>query len=377
MSAYNFPAYSKNDIKDKRVLVRVDFNVPIRANKITDSFRIKKTLPLLRQLTKAGSTVILLSHLTERKEHRSFKPMLKELERVCKHSITLARTIAEAKKLAKSSGRGAWILLENLRVFPKDEKNDTAFAKELASLGDVYINEAFSQSHRPYASIVSIPKYIPSFAGPLFKQEVDRLDDAFRPVHPFLLIMGGVKFETKVGVLDHLLKKTDHIFIGGALANTFLHAAGNNVGASSIEKKAVPTITRKFNGSPKLILPLDARVLGRRPAEFTELEKKDVIYDVGPRTIEALNEYIRKSKMILWNGPLGLVEEGYIDGTDNLLSILAKSKARVIIGGGDTIALIEKKKLTKKFFHLSTGGGAMLDFLAKETLPGIEALAKK
>ncbi|MBI3421063.1 MAG: phosphoglycerate kinase [Candidatus Sungbacteria bacterium] len=201
----------------KRVLARVDFNVPVQQNEIVDDFRIKKTLPLIKDLLRKNARVVLLSHLTERKTHKSFQGLIPALGRVCSTPITFALDIPAVRALQKNPSPPSLILLENLRAFPGEEKNDPAFAKELATLGDIYINEDFSQSHRPYASLVTLPQFLPSFIGPLFQNEIEKLSEALNPPYPFLLILGGVKFETKLGILEHFLPIADRIFIGGAL----------------------------------------------------------------------------------------------------------------------------------------------------------------
>lgn len=360
------------DVRGRRVLVRVDFNVPAEDGNIVDDFRIKKTLPLLQMLYKEGAHVILLSHLTEKKEHRSFEPLRKELSRVCGVDIQLFST-PEALGAAVKSAR-SWHLLENLRIFPEEVEGSEAFARRLAACGDLYVNEDFSQSHRPYASIVHLPHVLPSYAGPLFVQEVEKLEEAFDPPHPFLLILGGIKFATKVGVLDHMLEKADTVLVGGALANTFLVAQGHSVGASPVEEGMLADIKRRYVYHTKIILPADVRVDGKEVRTVDAIEMHEHIYDAGPRTLEVIKQYARRAKFILWNGPLGFMEKGYKEGTEDLLRVLQYTDAKVIIGGGDTLAAVHRRGLEGAFHHLSTGGGAMLEFLARGTLPGIEAL---
>ncbi len=369
------PTLAKNvHVKGVRVLVRVDFNVPAENGAIADTFRIKKTLPLVHELVKRGARITLLSHLTERKRHRSFEPLLQGLIRACRAHITLARSMKDVCHLQGSARSKEIILLENLRAFPGEEKNSKAFARELASLGDIYINEDFSQSHRPYASIVTLPKLLPSYVGPLFQEEVRRLSEACKPPHPFVLIVGGLKFKTKVGVLKKFLSRADTVFVGGAIANTFLLAGGHSVGRSPVEKSELARVRKDFLWKDNLMLPLDVRVERHAVRSVEEVCTDDTLYDAGPATTRALGEVAARARMILWNGPLGYVEGGYEEGTKELLRALARSRAKVIIGGGDTMAVIHRHKLEKKFYHLSTGGGAMLEFLSSGTLPGIEAL---
>lgn len=359
------------NVSDKRVIVRVDFNVPVEDVKITDDYRIQRTLPLLEQLRNQGAQIILLSHLTEKKEHRSFRPLIEEFERVCGFPIEYAST-----PLAARQSRSPVILLENLRAFRGEEKNDSQFAKELALLGEIFINEGFSQSHRPYASIKGLPSLLPSYAGPLFYTEVQKLEEASSPERPFLLVLGGVKFSTKIGVLEHFMNIADYVFIGGSLANTFIAASGCPVGASSIEKESLEYVQKTFIGRQNIIVPQDVRVEGNEVRHISEIGPHDVIYDLGPASSAVLSARIQEMRMILWNGPLGFVERGYTEGSMDLMDSLVRVQARVIIGGGDTLALIRKHGLEDAFYHLSTGGGAMLEFLAKGTLPGIDALLK-
>jgi phosphoglycerate kinase len=364
---------SSVDVNGKRVLVRVDFNVPAEGADITDDFRILKTLPTLQLIEKGGGKLLLLSHLTEKKEHRSFEPILKNLEQLCGKNILLAKTLEEAKQLQQTQA-GDWILLENLRMFPAEEAGDMNFAQQIATLGDMFVNEDFSQSHRPYATISLLPKLLPSYAGPLLVEEVTKLEEVLNPEHPFLFILGGAKFETKVGVLDHFLTVADTIFLGGAIANTFLKAAGNEVGQSKVENEAIASIKEKFIGKQNLHLPVDVVTDSHQEKQLSEVGSSDFVYDIGPESTTWLKEQIAKSSMVLWNGPMGFFEKGFSKATEDLLVALAESKAKVIIGGGDTMLLLRKHHMEQSFHHISTGGGAMLDFLAKGMLPGIEAL---
>lgn len=337
------PLFDSRTFSGKRILVRVDFNVPFQHNEIVDDFRIQKTLLLIRDLLEKKARIILLSHLTERKTHRSFKNLIPALERICRLSIVFAPDVSLARALQQSASAPSVILLENLRAFPGEEQNDPAFAKELASLGDYYINEDFSQSHRSYASLVTLPRLLPSYAGPLFRTEIEKLHEALNPPHPFLLILGGVKFETKLGVLEHFLPIADHIFIGGAL----------------------PFNASPYLKAPHILLPIDT------------ITHENRIVDAGPQTLNQLEKEIAKAAMVLWNGPLGSIEEGFDAGTNQLARTLAASSAKIIVGGGDTVSVIHRMGLAEKFYHVSTGGGAMLIFLATGTLPAIDALLQK
>lgn len=357
----HLPTIKNIDVAGKRVLVRVDFNVPIQNNEIVDDFRIQKTLPLLKDLRQKNARVVLLSHLTERKTHRSFRDLIPALERACGIPITFASDTVAVRELQKNISSSPMILLENLRAFRGEEHNDTAFAKELASLGDMYINEDFSQSHRPYASLITLPGILPSFAGPLFINEVAHLQGALNPPHPFFLILGGIKFGTKLAVIERFLPIADSIFIGGALANVFSEAQGKDVGASLIDREALSLIKPYLNNQ-KILLPKDV------------VYDRDAIVDSGPETNALLKKEIARAAMVVWNGPLGAIEQGFDQGTKALAVVLAECKANVIVGGGDTVSVINRLGLIEKFYHISTGGGAMLTFLATGTLPAIEVL---
>lgn len=300
-----------NDLNGKKVLVRVDWNIPLMGGEIIDDFRIKKSLPTINFLKERRASVIVATH---------FEPKETDL-------IVLKKYLPEGVTL-----------LENLRLHPEEEENEANFAKSLAVIADVYVNEAFSVSHRKHASIVGVPKLLPSYAGLHFAKEVEMLSKAFNPSKPFMLILGGAKFETKLPLVEKFLPITDSIFIGGAMAGS----------ASELP----------IAKDPKIIFPTgDIKAL-----------------DANEETISMLKAKIDSSKFILWNGPLGNYEHGYKEGTHTLAKILADSGKEVIVGGGDTLAVMKELNLEGKFSFVSTGGGAMLDFLATGTLPGIEAL---
>lgn len=345
------------NLKGKRVILRADFNVPIEKGKVMDNFRIKKTLPTINLLRKKGAKIIILSHVSKG-ETATLYPEAKYLK--IDFIPHIFGPVVE-KKISQMKN-GDILLLENLRTDKREEKNDKNFAKKLAGVGDIYVNDAFSVSHRNHASVVAITRFIPSYAGLLFEEELKNLQHAFKPKHPFLLILGGIKFGTKLGVVEKFLKIADKIFIGGALANNFFKAQGLDIGKSAFDGKVS---IKKYLNNPKIILPIDVR------------RKNNTILDCGPNTIKILKALINKSKFVLWNGPLGDVEKrGFEKGTIELAKILAQSKARTIIGGGDSIGAIDRMGILHKFSFVSTAGGAMLEFLAKGTLPGIEALKK-
>jgi len=334
------------NLKGKKVLVRVDFNVPIKDGKVLDDFRIQKSLPTIKFLQQKGAQVILISHLGK-DGTESMKPVADCLKKYIKKDI---------------------ILLDNIREFSGETKNDSNFAKKLSEIGDIYVNEAFSVSHRVHASIVGLPKYLPSYVGFQFEEEIKNLSKVFKkPKHPFLFILGGAKFSTKIPLIQKYLKSADFVFIGGALANDFLKAKGYEVGKSLVEEKKHNL--KNLLKNRKLFLPEDVVI------------KNEVILDIGNKTVKNLEKLIQKSKFILWNGPLGKYEDGGGKATKKTMDFLLKQKSKeIIIGGGDLVSFVPRSKLETRTYKLepnlfvSTGGGATLEYLAKGTLPGIKAL---
>lgn len=323
-------------LKGKRVLVRVDFNVPIEDGKVTNDFRVRQALSTLKLLSQAGAQVTAISHLSD--SQASLVPVMEHLK-------TLAPEIR---------------LLENLRQNPREEQNDIEFAKMLATGQDIFVNDAFSASHRKHASIVGIPQILPSYAGLLLEREIHELSRAFEPEHPFIFMLGGIKFSTKIPLINKFLNSADKIFIGGALSNSFAKALGQDVGDSAVDKDLESL--KPFLNQPKIVLP----------GKVVRVDNK--IVDVDPEALQAIASDIAAAKMILWNGPMGNFEAGYLAGTKALIEMISSSGAYSIVGGGDTVAAIEEMNLGAKFGFISTGGGAMLDFLGNGTLPGIEAL---
>lgn len=351
----------KLNVKGKRVLVRTNLNVPIVNGKITSDFRIKKSLKTINFLKKKGAKVILLGHLTSKKP-QSMKSVAKHLSKNLEFDFVPEIFGANVEKKISEMKNGDILLLENLRCHEGEKKNSIAFAKKLANLGDIFINDDFSTSHRKHASIVSITKHLPSYAGMLFEEEFKQLYSVFKPEHPFLIVLGGVKFKSKLGVLKRFIKVADHIFIGGALAHNFFREQGLDIGKSKFDDSVN---IKKYINDPKIILPIDVRI------------KNGMILDFGQNTIELLAKLTKKAKFIVWNGPVSDTEKnGFEKGTVDLAKLIAKSKAKTIIGGGDTIAAISDLGIMDKFTFVSTAGGAMLHFLSEGTLPGIEALVK-
>ncbi len=375
MRQYKFVDIPKN-LRGKTALVRVDFNEPLVGGRIKDSFRIKHTIPTIKLLLARGARIVLIAHIEdEKKRQLSFKPLAREISRTLGMPVFFESSY-DAARVRRAAEKNI-VLLENVRLHKGEEENDSAFAKLLASFADIYINEAFSVSHRNHASIVGVPRHLPAYAGLLFQREVEKLSHVLYPQKPFAVIVGGAKFETKFALLKKFVTRADAVFLGGVLANTFLAAHDLEIGKSLFEKKALGDIKKHFLLAKKIILPFDVRLDGKgRTASAFEVGKADHIYDVGPETIAILADIIQTAKTILWNGPLGYLEGGYDKGTRDLLRVLSRAKGKVIVGGGDTLEVLDRTKVGKSFFHISTGGGAMLDFLADGALPGIDALRK-
>lgn len=360
--------------------MRLDLNVPIQGGRVTDDYRIEAALPTLNFLHTAGARSVLMSHI-EGKGGESLHPVFEILAKNFPIHFAKDCLSDEAHRMTHRLRDGEFLLLENLRNYPGEKANDQKFAQALAAMGDIYVNEAFPVSHRAHASVVGVPQYLPGVAGFRFEEEVRELSQVFRPAHPFVFILGGAKFDTKLPLIQKFLKLADTVFIGGALANDCFKARGWSVGSSVVSEGKVdlgPIISHA-----KVLLPTDVvveRGEGGRGNRVTcasdTVQREDKIWDAGPQTLAKLKDVIGAAKTVLWNGPLGNFEIGYTEGTDVLAKIIAQSGVRSIVGGGDTVAAIREHGFADKFTFLSTGGGAMLDFLVQETLPGIEALKK-
>lgn len=344
---------TKAAVKGKRVLVRVDFNVPMKGGRVVDDFRIRASLPTLQFIKRNGGIPIVLTHLEP----------VRSVKSVMEHAMKLAKFRFE--------------YLENLRFHDGEEANDPAFARSLAKFGDIYVNDAFSVAHRAHASVVRLPKLLPAYMGLSFAHELQMLSAIRHPKRPFVFILGGIKFDTKVGVLAHYMNHADTIFIGGGLANTFLAAAGASAGASHIEEDAIPNIRKKYLRAP-VTLPTDVVVGGHRDVFVGDVPARAVVYDIGRASIDALAPILKRAHTVLWNGPMGHTEKGYTAGSMRLITHLARIKGTVVIGGGDTHVLIRRTlKRIPKHMRISTGGGAMLVYLGTGKLPGLTALAGK
>lgn len=358
-----------------RVLLRADFNVPVRNGTVADPFRIASTLPTIDFLVRKGAKLVIVSHLESIDGgNDSLLPIAQELARLGR-PVTFIRDWKQARGTIEGMPDGSCLLLENIRLFEGEKKNDPAFAAELASLADIYVNDAFSVSHREHASIVGVPKLLPSYAGFQLEKEISSLSRAFAPEHPFLFILGGAKFETKLPLLTRFLELADRIFVGGALANDIYRARGYETGRSLLSKGAMDLSA--FAADTKVLVPEDIVDQNGAVKAANAVGREDKIMDSGPATIAVLGDLIKTVKFILWNGPLGVYEDGYRQPTLELARRIGEATlagAETIVGGGDTLAAIAELGIPEKFTFISTGGGAMLDFLAQGTLAGIEAL---
>jgi phosphoglycerate kinase len=360
-------------LKGKRVLLRLDLNVPIENGGIVDSFRIDAAIPTIKYLTGKGAKVVIVSHLGSDGE-KSLAPIANYLS---KHFQTAFFPDLNNLFHIEDLKNGEVAILENIRRLSGELENSPKAAKWLASLGDIFVNDAFAVSHRKQASIVGVPKYLPAYIGTLFLSEFENLSKAFEPARPFLFILGGLKFQTKIPLLKKFIKQADRIFVGGALANSFFKKLGYDIGQSVFD----PNLSgmTEFLKAKNLELPIDSLTESAGKTAVREPEKirpQDNIVDIGPDSLKKLKQEIEDAKFVLWNGPLGNFENGFSEGTKEVAKTIAAGKAFSVIGGGDTIAAISDLNLEKKFGFVSTAGGAMLDFLAEGTLPGIEAIIK-
>lgn len=368
-------------LKGKRVLIRVDYNVPLKGSKIVDARRIESSYKTIDVILKKGGVPVLLAHLGDGKE--SLAPIARFLSKRYKKLLFLKGPIEGGARewVLSHSTKGTVILLENLRRSKGETGNSVIYARALAALGEVYVNDAFSVSHRAHASVVGLPKLLPSYAGYQLMREIAALSPVVSETvpHPFLFILGGAKFDTKIPLIKRFIERADGVVIAGAILNTFYKAAGYTVGKSVVESGFEKTIAPLL-ASPALLLPTDV-VVTRGTAALTlsvdEVQKGDVIVDIGKESIARIAEKIAKAKLVVWNGPTGWYEKGYTKGTVSLARAIAQSRARAVIGGGDTTAVLEKmlqKIPTNKRIFISTGGGATLEYLSRGALPGIEAL---
>jgi phosphoglycerate kinase len=362
-------------LKGITVLLRASLNVPVEAGAVRNPFRLDKALDTIEYLRHSGARVVLISHI-DGTGLPSLRPVFEYLKKKVPLQFVGDIVGPHAQAEARALKDGEVLMLENVRRDPGEEKNDEHFARELAALGDVFVNDDFASAHRKHASIVSVPQFLPSYAGLQFIKEINGLSQALNPQSPSLAILGGAKFVTKEPLIRALLKSYDKVFVGGALADDFFKAQGHEVGKSLVSD--APGV-KELLGNSKIMLPVDVTVEnaeGKHEVKLVnEVTPTDTIYDAGPASLEELAPFINKAKTVIWNGPLGNFEKGYGEITEDLAKLVAGTRGTSIVGGGDTIASIQKLKIESEFAFTSTAGGAMLDFLANGTLPGIEALA--
>jgi len=381
------------DLKGKKVLVRVDFNVPLKDGGVGDDTRIRAALPTIEYLLKQNAVVILCSHLGRPKggpdPKYSLKPVADYLAKLLKKPVAFAPDCIgpEAEAAAKALKPGEVLVLENTRFHPEEEKNDMGMAKQLASLAEVFVNDAFGTAHRAHASTEGVTHFLPAVAGYLLEKEIKYLGQAIAdPKRPFVAIMGGSKISDKIGVIKNLLTKADSILIGGGMANTFFKAQGYPVADSLVEDDSLETAKELLSlGGQKLRLPVDV-VLGDRFDAEAATKTMSVgpipegwrILDIGPETVKAYGKVIDAAGTVVWNGPMGAFEfPKFAVGTFGIAKAIAASKAVSIIGGGDSVAAIQESGLADKITHISTGGGASLEMLEGLDLPGVAALLDK
>lgn len=361
----------------KRVIVRASLNVPIKDGSVQNYFRIMRAIPTLLYLKEKGARVIIVTHVG-RDPHNTVEPIYNVLKEHMDVRYVPSVIGRDVERAIGELANGKVLLLENVRSQEHEVTNNDDFAAKLASYGEVYVNDAFADSHREHASIVGIPKYLRGYFGITFRKEFEELSKAIEPKSPSLFILAGAKFETKQPLIEKFSKTYDEVFIGGALANDFLKAKGYEIGDSLISKLSPKDSS--LHEKKNILLPVDV-VLdgpeGKRTASSGDVHTGEKILDVGPKTIQMLKKHIQKAKTVLWNGTLGNYENGYAEATRDCAKLIAESDAYSVVGGGDTIAAIESLAINDKFTYVSTAGGAMLTFLENETLVGIDAVCEK
>ena len=377
------------EIKNKTIILRVDFNVSLNQDyTISNDARIRQSLPTINHLLKNKNRLIIISHLGRPKgidDKYSLKVVVNKLKEYLPNiDISLAKDVEEAKTKQEKI-----VFLENIRFFPKEKDFSTIFAKQLSSMGDVYVNDAFGVCHRADTSVIGPPKFLPAYGGLLLKKELSMISKiTHNPKKPIAAIIGGAKVSTKVGLINKLMKIVDYLIIGGGLANTFVNAQGYEIGTSFCEYEAVQQARKLLSLAKKgrafILLPVDAIVAKTKndkehqTKKINNISSEESIFDIGPETKAQIGSILAKAKTIIWNGPVGYFENpAFKEGTDFIYYSIAQNHEAVsIVGGGDTLAAISKKEYLDKITHISTGGGAMLELIEKGTLPGIEALRK-
>ncbi|MDD2231563.1 MAG: phosphoglycerate kinase [Sphaerochaetaceae bacterium] len=385
------------DLQNKTVLCRVDFNVPVKDGVVTDPTRIIAALPTINYiLSQKGAKLVIMSHFGRPKGQKdpefSMKPVAAKFQELLGKKVILASDVIgpEVEKQVKALKSGEVLLLENVRFYPGEEKNDPEFAKQLAAFGDVYVNDAFGTAHRAHASTEGVAHYLPSYAGFLIEKEIKFMAPLLEnPEHPFAAIIGGSKVSSKITVLESLAKRCDIIVIGGGMAYTFLKAEGHEIGKSLLEADFIDTaksfLAAAKSKGVKVVLPVDhicAKEFAETAAPITvdsiDIPSDLIGMDIGPKTVAEIKDAIKDAKSIVWNGPVGVFEfNAFANGTLEVAKAVADCKGTTVVGGGDSVAAVNKFHLASKIDHVSTGGGASLEFLEGKELPGIKALEKK
>jgi len=386
-------------VKERVVLLRVDFNVPLKDGRVVNDFRIQVSLPTIKHLVKKGAKIVLLTHLGRpqidsrdrlikgQKKKYTLKPIASYLAGLLKQPVFFETECLgkEVQQKVSQLQPGEILLLENLRFYPGEKENQDSFARQLAALGEIYVNDAFGVVHRSHASVVGLPRYLPSYAGLLLVKEINVLTQiSHQAQRPLVVVIGGIKISTKIKVIKEFLRKADNLILGGALANTVIRAKGFAIGRSFVEESMVKEVQQLNLTETKLHLPVDVIVStdtsGKAPVRVAAVGKtsqKEMILDIGPDTVYLFKEIISKGKTVIWNGPMGLFEVPVFSrGSQAIAEALSQHRGFTLAGGGDTISLLSKFNLIKKISHVCSGGGAMLKFLAGESLPGLKALNK-
>jgi phosphoglycerate kinase len=380
---------SSVDVAGRRVLVREDLNVPMTNGQITDTTRIKAALPTIKDLTNRGAMVIVMSHLGRPKgvdQSLSLRPVAQELGRQLWGEVKFAYDCVgpQAQSAVQRMQAGQVLMLENVRFHPEDEKNDPEFAKQLASLGEIFVNDAFASSHRAHASVVGVAEYLPAYAGQLMEAELNALHTALDyPKRPLIAVIGGAKVSTKIGLLNNLVTKVDFLIIGGAMANTFLRAQGHATGNSLVDENSLDDANEVWKTTgQRLMLPIDLvctqQTMSGQPLRVFpahNVEAGWIAVDIGPQSVAHFAEKIRGAGTVVWNGPMGIFEiKDFSAGTKAIGEVIASSGAYTLVGGGDTAAAVDALGLAGRYSHVSTGGGATLEYLEGKELPGVAVL---
>lgn len=382
------------NLNNKKVLIRCDFNVPMKEGKIVDDTRITAALPTIKYALEQNAKVVLFSHLGRVKEEgdlekNNLAPVAKRLEELLGKKVTFVPTTRgeELENAINNMQEKDIVLVQNTRYEDlegkKESKNDPELGSYWASLGDVFVNDAFGTIHRAHASNVGIASHLNSCIGFLIEKELNALKELDNPEHPFVVVLGGAKVADKIGVIENLVKKADKILIGGGMAFTFLKAEGYEIGTSLLDEENIDFCKKMVTDYPnKIVLPVDVAVTTEyseneeyRTKDISDIEYNEMGLDIGPRTQELFENYLKDAKVAVWNGPLGVYEfKKYKQGTDNLLQFVVDNNIKIILGGGDIVAAASTSGFKDKVYHASTGGGATLEYLEGKTLPGLEAI---